>query len=60
MSWILVILIAVLSYIVLLKLPKRARLLHKLRVFNGPPALPLVGNALEFSSGRKSNLKDTL
>lgn len=52
MVWLVLVVVAVLSYLALFKLPQRLRLLQILKAFNGPPALPLLGNTLEFSKGR--------
>lgn len=52
MTWLVLILVAVLSYLALFKLPQRLKLIQKLKAFNGPPALPLLGNTVDFSKGR--------
>lgn len=52
MVWLVLVVVAVLSCLALFKLPQRLRLLQRLKAFNGPPALLLLGNTLEFSKGR--------
>ncbi|ODM93828.1 Cytochrome P450 4c3 [Orchesella cincta] len=56
MFWILLLISGVVSYLLLIKLPKRQALLSKLDSIKGPPALPLFGHALDFQVPSKEIL----
>ncbi|ODM88969.1 Cytochrome P450 4c3 [Orchesella cincta] len=56
MFWALLLISGVVSYLLLIKLPKRQALLSKLASIKGPPALPLVGNAFDFQVPKRDIL----
>ncbi|CAL8135189.1 unnamed protein product [Orchesella dallaii] len=53
MFWAILLISGVLSYLLLIKLPKRQALLSRLTSIAGPPSLPLLGNALDFNVPKK-------
>ncbi|ODN03389.1 Cytochrome P450 4c3 [Orchesella cincta] len=57
MFWVILLISGVLSYLLLIQLPKRLTLLNKLKTVRGPPALPLLGNALDLSVARSEVLQ---
>ncbi|CAL8105562.1 unnamed protein product [Orchesella dallaii] len=56
MFWLVLLISGLLSYLFLIKLPRRMSLLKKLARVNGPPSLPLLGNSLDLSVHKRDVL----